>query len=89
VELAPDNYLFRYHLANARLALQSFREAAQEFKAVIALNPEHARSYLGLGQAYGELGDNEQARQCFVKAKEVATEDTDRQLADQLLASLP
>lgn len=51
-----------------RLPPASHREAAQNFRRALALNPERAASWLGLGHALVETGQSTEARSAFERA---------------------
>lgn len=50
---------------------QRYAEAAQRYQAALALRPNEARWWFGLGLAFDAAGQNGEARAAFMKAREV------------------
>lgn len=63
VKYSPGNWFARYMIATDYFNNKHFREAIDEYKKVIAINPKYANSYSLMGQAYYKLGEFERAIQ--------------------------
>ncbi len=63
VKYSPSNWFARYMIATDSLNNKHFREAIDEYKKVIAINPNYSNSYSLMGKAYYELGEYNSAIQ--------------------------
>ncbi|MFO0845062.1 MAG: tetratricopeptide repeat protein [Gemmataceae bacterium] len=61
----PDDFWLNLSLANALQARKSFVEAAQFFRAAVALRPGSTAALNNLGNALNNLGQVEEAAACF------------------------
>lgn len=66
-----------------------YAEAAELFRAVIALDPRAGPAHFLLGGAYARLGRFEEARASFNLAMEYATNERQRQAVEKELSALP
>ena len=61
VKYSPSNWFARYMIATDYFNNKHFREAIDEYKKVIDINPKYSNSYSLMGEAYCELGEFELA----------------------------
>jgi len=59
--LSPENLPLRLHLANVLLAARRTREAAEAYRAVLAVDAHHREGRLGLAKALESLGEDAEA----------------------------
>lgn len=76
LDINPDNWWARYHIAVDHLKSSRFNEAIREYKEVIRSNPQLGISYGGLGNAYHNLEKYDLAILNYKKAISLSTEMT-------------
>lgn len=65
----PDDVRALYRLAWAEMAgLQRYRDAIEDFKRVVQLNPSNANAYVNMATAYSAMGDFSSAIPAYQKA---------------------
>lgn len=70
-EIAPDNPAAFNKLGLAYMERERFTDAVDAFKKAISSDERFAESYFHLGEAFERLGQKEQARQIYGKAREI------------------
>jgi tetratricopeptide (TPR) repeat protein len=92
VHVLPSHADAHYDLANL-LADERYARAADHFRMVVQLNPRHADAWHRLGRVYGDLGQYDQAIECFEKTlqlqPDLADAKTDLEKALELKAKQP
>lgn len=66
-----DDPLFRVSLANALGAARQFREAVEQYSAVISRDPRNVEAHCNLGYAFSKMGRLDEAKAEFQKALEI------------------
>lgn len=69
-----------YNLGCIQLRLRLLREALESFSRVIDIQPRNAKAFCKRGQVYAVLREEEKARSAFLKAKELAEGDGNKEL---------
>jgi len=77
VELAPSDPDLHYWYANSLIGRDAKTEEA-EFRKVIALEPDEARGYIGLGEALYTLLRWHEAVEAFEQARAICTDCVDK-----------
>ena len=68
VAATPRDPLARYYLAKSHYLARRFDDAAREYRAALDLEPESARTHIGLGLSLYATGDRPGARNAFERA---------------------
>ena len=71
LEVDPNLILLRRNLALAHLANTDYRKAAAEAKIIAGMLPESMLGHYYLGQAYTAMGELEEAKRSFDRAREL------------------
>ena len=64
----PKNWRAYGRLGSIQAKLNRYNEATESYKKAVELRPDEADLYNALGEAYGRLGQPENALECFQKA---------------------
>ncbi|MDP8246789.1 MAG: tetratricopeptide repeat protein [Candidatus Tritonobacter lacicola] len=75
VEAYPRSIILKDYLGGLLLKEEDYSGAERVFKETLALDPEYARAYGGLGNAYLRLGLDEEAEKQLRKAMELSPRD--------------
>ncbi len=73
VRRAPKNPYARTSLADIMYGRQMFSEAGEQYKQVIAIDPNQWHSQYRMGLIYNKFGHPQEAEQCFRRAIEINT----------------
>lgn len=73
--------------AELLMLMGKHREAVEEYRKALAINPNFAPSYVGMGNAYMRLGDVDAARKAFATLHFIASDEGRRRQAMVWLAS--
>jgi uncharacterized protein HemY len=84
LEKDPDNPMILYSLGNELFREGGFGEARDLLERAIANKPDYSVAYRMLGRAHYELHENAEARDVFLKGKEVALENGDLQTVKEI-----
>jgi Tfp pilus assembly protein PilF len=84
----PDNFLARYGLAMEYSNSGDLERAWDEFRGLIAVNPEYAAAYFHGGQALERLGRLEEAGELYRSGIGAATRTGDLHLRNELQTAL-
>lgn len=87
----PDDYLLHHGLGMEYMRAEMFTEAVGAFERTIQLQPDYSVAYRELGRCLVRLDQREQAREIWVKGREVAVRKSDLQVIqdiEQLLRDL-
>ena len=84
LEKDPDNPMILYSLGNELFRERSYGEARDLLERAIANKPDYSVAYRMLGRAHYELHENAEARDVFLKGKEVALENGDLQTVKEI-----
>jgi len=84
----PGDSFARYGLAMEYVKSGKLQEAIDEFKQLLAANPNYPAAYFHGGQALEKLGQIESARAMYQKGIEVTTAMGDQHTRSELQAAL-
>jgi len=84
----PADSFARYGLAMEFVKTGKLQDAVEEFKQLLAANPNYPAAYFHGGQTYEKLGDLDQARAMYQKGIEVTTTMGDLHTRSELQAAL-
>lgn len=87
MKLVPDEPNPYDSHAELLLLMGRYRDAIEEYKRALAINPSFAPSYVGIGNAHLMLGDLPAARKAFATLRYLATDEGQRRQANVWLAS--
>jgi len=88
VAQSPDNSLLRYGLAMELANSGDLEKAVQEYRNLLALNPNYCAAYYHGGQALEKLGRAEDARALYRDGIEAATRTGDLHTRSEIQAVL-
>lgn len=86
-ELVPDEPNPYDSHAELLMMMGKHKEAVEEYRKALAINPNFAASYVGMGNAYMRLGDVDAARKAFATLHYLARDEGQRRQAMVWLAS--
>jgi len=92
IELGSEDWQTYSSLAGSYFFTDRFSEAIPYFKKAIQLNPGDTKQYIGLANAYKELGQYQQAKENYLKLKELFQQQGNQdgvQHIEELLKELP
>lgn len=84
LERDPRNPMVLYSLGNELFKEGHYGEARDHFKHAIENKPDYSVAYRMLGRAHFELHEDTDARNIFMKGKEVARENGDLQTVREI-----
>lgn len=84
LERDPRNPMVLYSLGNELFKEGSYGEARDHLRRAIENKPDYSVAYRMLGRAHYELNENTEARNVFLKGKEVARENGDLQTVREI-----
>ena len=84
----PNDSFSRYGLAMEYRSAGNLEAAADEFRALVAADPNYTAAYYHYGQTLEALGREEQARAVYVAGIEATTRKGDRHALSELQAAL-
>ncbi|HEX6710012.1 MAG TPA: tetratricopeptide repeat protein [Rubrobacter sp.] len=84
LERDPRNPMVLYSLGNELFKEGRYGEATDHFKRAVENKPDYSVAYRMLGRAHYELHENTEARNVFLKGKEVAHENGDLQTVKEI-----
>jgi tetratricopeptide (TPR) repeat protein len=84
----PTNNMARYGLAMEYKNQGEFARAVEEFRALLAINPNYAAAYFHGGQALEKAGLLEEARGMYQQGVDVTTRTGDAHTRSELQAAL-
>jgi uncharacterized protein HemY len=79
-----DNPMILYSLGNELFKERSYEEARDLLQRAISNKPDYSVAYRTLGRAHYELHENAEARDVFLKGKEVALQNGDLQTVKEI-----
>ena len=88
VSQAPNNSFARYGLAMEYAKDGQFQKAVNEYKELLAMDPNYCAGYYHGGQALEKLGDLEEARGMYEKGIEATTRTGDAHTRSEIEAAL-
>jgi predicted Zn-dependent protease len=80
----PRNPMVRYSLGNELFKEGRYGEARDHLQRALENKPDYSVAYRMLGRAHYELHEDTEARDIFLKGKEVAQENGDLQTAKEI-----
>jgi uncharacterized protein HemY len=80
----PDNPMVLYSLGSELFKEGRFGEARDLLQRAVENKPDYSVAYRTLGRAHFELHENSEARNVFLKGKEVAQENGDLQTVKEI-----
>jgi predicted Zn-dependent protease len=80
----PNNPMILYSLGNELFKEGSYEEARDLLQRAVENKPDYSVAYRMLGRARYELHENAEARNVFLKGKEVAQENGDLQTVKEI-----
>jgi tetratricopeptide (TPR) repeat protein len=84
----PDDSFSRYGLAMEYAKSGEFEHAIQEYRALLALNPNYSAAYYHGGQTLEKAGRREEARQLYREGLEATTRIGDLHARGEIQAAL-
>ncbi|HET7271810.1 MAG TPA: tetratricopeptide repeat protein [Rubrobacter sp.] len=84
LERDPRNPMVLYSLGNELFKEGRYEEARDHLRRAIENKPDYSVAYRMLGRAHYELHENADARNVFLKGKEVARENGDLQTVKEI-----
>jgi len=84
LEKDPNNPMIIYSLGNELFKEGRYEEARDVLQRAIQNKPDYSVAYRMLGRAYYELHENAEARNVFLKGKEVAHGNGDLQTVKEI-----
>lgn len=84
----PTDSFARYGLAMEYAGNGNLEQAAEEFRTLLAMNPNYAAAYYHAGQTLEKLGRVEEARQLYQRGIETTTKLGDLHTRSELQAAL-
>lgn len=84
--LRPNNIDLRFHIANAKMALDSFEEAEQELLDILIADSSYVLAWLSLGEIYAKTNRTALARESWERA--ILT-DADHPAVQRLMRQQP
>lgn len=84
----PTDSFSRYGLAMEYAARGNLEKAVEEFRQLLAVNPNYSAAYYHAGQALEKLGNLEDAREIYQRGIEAATRTGDLHTRSELQAAL-
>ena len=84
LERDPNNPMILYSLGNELFKEGRYGEARDLLQRAIANKPDYSVAYRMLGRAHYELNENTEARNVFLKGKEVAQGNGDLQTVKEI-----
>jgi tetratricopeptide (TPR) repeat protein len=88
VAKSPADAFLRYGLATEYANAGELEEAINEFRELLAANPDYAAGYFHGGRTLEKLGRLEEAREIYEKGIEVTTRTGDGHTRSELQAAL-
>ena len=80
----PDNPMILYSLGNELFREDQYEEARDLLQRAITNKPDYSVAYRMLGRAHYELHENTEARNIFLKGREVAQGNGDLQTVKEI-----
>jgi predicted Zn-dependent protease len=80
----PTNPMVLYSLGNELFKEGRYGEASDHLQRAVANKPDYSVAYRMLGRAHYELHENDEAKNIFLKGKEVARENGDLQTVKEI-----
>lgn len=71
IAIAPDNIDYLYFRGDLMNSTGHYNGALADFNRILEINPNYLIAYIGRGIAYYNMGNKEQAKKNFLKAKEL------------------
>jgi tetratricopeptide (TPR) repeat protein len=84
----PGNNMARYGLAMEYKNQGDFARSVEEFRALLAVNPDYAAAYFHGGQALEKAGHLDEAREMYERGIEATTRIGDMHTRSELQAAL-
>src|ERR687884_1037741 len=84
LERDPENPMVLYSLGNELFKEEKYEEARDLLQRAIENKPDYSVAYRMLGRAHYELHENDEAKNVFLKGKEVARENGDLQTVREI-----
>ena len=84
LERDPNNPMVLYSLGNELFKEGRYGEARDHLQRAVANKPDYSVAYRMLGRAHYELHENAEAKNIFLKGKEVALENGDLQTVKEI-----
>ena len=84
IALEPEDTVLRFGLGELYVEAGDFARAAEQFAAIVRLDPQYSAAYRYLGQSYAALEQGAEARQIFERGIAVAEARGDLQTAKEM-----
>ncbi|XP_035228632.1 small glutamine-rich tetratricopeptide repeat-containing protein 2-like [Stegodyphus dumicola] len=75
IELDKWNAIYYCNRAGARIELRNFFDAVEDCRFALTLNPDYAKAYARMGQAYAMMNKHRRAAWCYRKALDLEPEN--------------
>lgn len=84
LEMTPDDELAHYGLAAEYMKVGRFEDATTSLKRVIEIKPGYAAAYRELGKSLEKSGRDKEAREFFLKGRQLAEGHGDGQMVKEI-----
>lgn len=84
IALEPDDTVLRFGLGELYVEAGDFARAAEQFAAIVRLDPQYSAAYRYLGQSYAALDKRAEAAEVFTRGIAVAEARGDLQTAKEM-----
>lgn len=88
LEADPTNHFVRYGLAQEFVKNGDDSEALEEFRRILAVNPDYQAAYFHAGKALERLGRSEEARSVYTQGIQASFRTGDLHARSELEAAL-
>lgn len=88
LEKDPESDFVRFGLGNLYLEAGQYENAIEQFHEAIRIKPSYSMAYLNLGKACQEAGQKEEAKAIWQKGLQVADENGDLMVKNQIVRLL-
>jgi Tfp pilus assembly protein PilF len=82
--LEPEDTVLRFGLGELYFEAADYTQAAEQFAAIVRLDPQYSAAYRYLGQSYAALGQQAEAEEVFRRGIAIAEARGDLQTAKEM-----
>jgi Tfp pilus assembly protein PilF len=88
IEIDPEDSIALYGMADIFFYRKDFKNASENLKKVLSVNPKYSTAYLLLGKAYEAMNETALARQIYQDGIQVASKQGDMMPANEMQSRL-